>query len=146
MRVSVPSTISLTETDMTRYFYQSIFRTRLLEIWGMNADLRWWQDGMPYSPILRQIRDFFDYRTRHPDNEETDSLRDLKGVFKAMSLDEDPHKHGIVEPPSVSSTTSWDAWMGDTSSDLWTNTDTASPDQWDVPPSAGSGSTQLEWY
>jgi len=58
-----------------------------------NEDVtRWWlpeDEGPPCPPILQHIREFIDYRATIPQDTLTEDVRDMKGLFNAMSI-EDP--------------------------------------------------------
>lgn len=108
----------------------------------------WWQEKpADYPPILHAIREFIEYRTLHPNDAQGDLLRDLRTVFNAMNLEDDPHKNSGVGSSDIRSTGSvttdesgpptgtFDPWVcGDSSPEL----------NWDAP--VGSDQIlQREW-
>jgi len=61
------------------------------DAWNVDVT-HWWLpegEGQQCPPILRSIRDFIDYRATIPQDTLTEDVRDMKGLFHAMSI-EDP--------------------------------------------------------
>lgn len=75
-----------------RYIYPAALRKRMSDVWNEDVT-RWWlpnEEG--YPPILRSIREFIDYRTRVPQDTASEDLRDMKGLFSAMSMEDSDTK------------------------------------------------------
>lgn len=57
-------------------------------VWGVDV-MRWWlPNDEGYFPILQAVREFIDYRARVPQDTVQSDLRDMKGLFKALQLDD----------------------------------------------------------
>lgn len=57
-------------------------------VWGADV-MRWWlPNDEGYYPILQAVREFIDYRARVPQDNVQSDLRDMKGLFKALQLDD----------------------------------------------------------
>jgi hypothetical protein len=95
MRVSflfffpVPSHPSLLLTKKNNsYIYPAALRQRMTGIWGVDV-MRWWlPNDEGYFPILQAVREFIDYRARVPQDTMQTDLRDMKGLFSALQLDD----------------------------------------------------------
>jgi len=118
------------------------------QIWNKEIGDTWWIEGAPYPPLLQQIREFINYRALHPhDDTENDPLRDLRGVFKAMNLEEDPHRNGASKPTSAGSGTTTNTDEGSNSTatfDLWAGLESSPEMNWD-PPIRSVDMVQGEW-
>lgn len=58
------------------------------DLWNVDVS-RWWlplDEG--YPRIMKSIREFIDYRTSDPQDSISADLRDMRGVFRALSLDD----------------------------------------------------------
>lgn len=78
--------------------------------------MHWWlPNDELYPPIIRQIRKFVEERTSEAREQSTEDIRDIKGVFAAMKLDDGkthiplpPRKPQIVpEQVAVATDQSW---------------------------------------
>ncbi|KAF2151866.1 hypothetical protein K461DRAFT_227541 [Myriangium duriaei CBS 260.36] len=114
------------------YFQPSSYRTRMSEVWGKALTDDWWQADID-SPLLQQIREFINYRALNPNDAQTDSLRDLRPVFKAMSLEDDPHRNtGGRVTRSASSVTTEENGSSMGGGDLWAALDSSPEMNWDA--------------
>lgn len=112
------------------YFHPPSFRTRMSELWGLDVTSSWWlEDNESYKPILQSMREFIDYRALHPNDAHTDSLRDLRGVFKAMNLEDDPYRNGGKSRSASSVTT--DEGFGGVNMEFWTSLESSPEMNWD---------------
>ncbi|CAD0113861.1 unnamed protein product, partial [Aureobasidium uvarum] len=65
---------------------------RMTGVWGVDV-MRWWlPNDEGYYPILQAVREFIDYRARVPQDNVQSDLRDMKGLFKALQLDDTDSK------------------------------------------------------
>ncbi|GAB7357660.1 hypothetical protein MBLNU459_g0152t2 [Dothideomycetes sp. NU459] len=71
------------------YIYPNALRQRMTGIWGVDVTRWWLPNDEGYPPILQSIREFSDYRARIPEDTVATDLRDMKGLFNALSLDTD---------------------------------------------------------
>ena len=58
------------------------------DLWEADCTRWWLPSNEGYPPILRSIREFIDYRSQRPQDTATEDLRDMKGLFHAMKLDD----------------------------------------------------------
>ena len=67
----------------------------MTEVWGVDV-MRWWlPNDEGYFPILQAVREFIDYRARVPADTVQSDLRDMKGLFSALQLDETETKTSV---------------------------------------------------
>lgn len=64
-------------------------RQRMTGIWGVDVTRWWLPNDEGYLPVLQAIREFGDYRARIPADSVATDLRDMKGLFNALSLEGD---------------------------------------------------------
>lgn len=79
---------SLTLLISPRYIYPAALRQRMTGKWGADVS-RWWlpnDEGFP--PIIQAIREFIEFRARAPKDTVSEDLRDMKGLFTALTLDD----------------------------------------------------------
>ncbi|THY68064.1 hypothetical protein D6C77_00829 [Aureobasidium pullulans] len=76
------------------YIYPAALRQRMTGVWGVDV-MRWWlPNDEGYFPILQAVREFIDYRARVPQDNVQSDLRDMKGLFSALQLDDTDSKKG----------------------------------------------------
>lgn len=82
-----------------RYIYPAALRKRMSDYWDTDVTEWWLPNGEGYSAVLRATRALNASRTNDIKNVAAEDLRDMKGVFEAMSLENRPHTEhsGSVE-------------------------------------------------
>ena len=81
----------LTTHTSVSYIYPSSFRTKIAELWNLPELEHWWlpnEEG--YPPIIKSIRAFIEERTRAPRDQGTEDVRNIKGMFAKLGIDESP--------------------------------------------------------
>jgi hypothetical protein len=63
----------------------------MTEEWGIDVT-RWWLPDEDCPPIIRAIKDFSHERTMEPKDQSSEDLRDMKGMFKGLTLGDSPDK------------------------------------------------------
>lgn len=72
-------------------------------VWGVDV-MRWWlPNDEGFFPILQAVRGFIEYRARVPQDTVQSDLRDMKGLFSALQLDDTDAKTGSGGPATDSS-------------------------------------------
>lgn len=69
------------------YVYPSAFRHKMSQAWGVDVHHWWLPNDEGFDPILRQIRDFIEYRTTPPKDRTSERLREMAGIFETLKLD-----------------------------------------------------------
>jgi len=70
------------------------------EVWGEDVSHWWLPNDEGFPDIIRAIRDFIEYRTRMPADSLGADVRDMNGIFRALSVsdpDHNPDLHGVPE-------------------------------------------------
>lgn len=60
----------------------------MCDVWNVDVTRWWLPNDEGYPPIIHAIRQFIDYRARAPHDTASEDLRDMKGLFNALSLDD----------------------------------------------------------
>jgi hypothetical protein len=77
-------------------------------VWGADV-MRWWlPNDEGYYPILQAVREFIDYRARVPQDNVQSDLRDMKGLFKALQLDDTDSKKSAGSAGGTDSSSPFD--------------------------------------
>ncbi|KAG9946881.1 hypothetical protein KCU98_g18318, partial [Aureobasidium melanogenum] len=80
------------QIEQCGYIYPAALRQRMTGVWGVDV-MRWWlPNDEGYHPMLQAVREFIDYRARVPQDNVQSDLRDMKGLFKALQLDDTDSK------------------------------------------------------
>ena len=74
------------------------------DVWGVDVNGWWVESDEEYPAILQSIREFILYRARDPEDAVSADLRDMRGVFNALSL-ENSDKDSKSTPNSASDPT-----------------------------------------
>lgn len=91
-------------TPRFRYIYPAVLRKRMSDAWNEDVTT-WWlpEDERPQCPtFIRQIREFLEYRATIPQDAFTEDVRDMKGLFNAMSI-EDPEQREMKSTGTTNS-------------------------------------------
>ncbi|MCJ1397549.1 hypothetical protein MMC11_000743 [Xylographa trunciseda] len=81
----------LAKVESMGYIYPSSFRSKVAELWCLPEIEHWWlpnEEG--YPPIIKSIRAFIEERTRAPRDQGSEDVRNIKGMFAKLSIDESP--------------------------------------------------------
>lgn len=65
----------------------------MTELWGEDVSRWWLPNDESYPSTIRIIREFVEYRATRPTDTWTTDIRDMKGMFRSLNLEE----HGIPE-------------------------------------------------
>lgn len=84
----------MTDFTPTRYVYPPSFRTRMSNLWSADVNNWWLDDDELLLPILRQIREFINDRTLNPETTQSISLREMRAIFEAMTVEEGDTRAG----------------------------------------------------
>ncbi|TKX18345.1 fungal specific transcription factor domain-containing protein 74 [Elsinoe australis] len=76
------------------YVYPPSFRTRMSNLWSADVNNWWLDDDELLLPILRQIREFINDRTLNPETTQSISLREMRAIFEAMTVEEGDTRAG----------------------------------------------------
>ncbi|KAK5111695.1 hypothetical protein LTR62_004801 [Meristemomyces frigidus] len=71
------------------YIYPTVLRQRMSELWALDVN-HWWlpnDEGLPQ--VVRAIRDFVEYRASMPQDDVAVNVRDMSGIFRAMSVSDE---------------------------------------------------------
>lgn len=79
---------------MFRYIYPAALRKRMSDVWDEDVTSWWLPNDESYPEILRAIREFIEYRASAPQDVVATDLRDMKGLFSALSLDDAVTREG----------------------------------------------------
>ncbi|KAF2836000.1 hypothetical protein M501DRAFT_940621 [Patellaria atrata CBS 101060] len=80
----------LAKIESLGYIYPATLRTRMTEVWQVDVKHWWLPNDENYPPLIRAMRTFIEERTISPRDRTGEDLRDMKGLFSAMSLDDSP--------------------------------------------------------
>lgn len=75
----------------------------MCEFWSLGVNEWWLPDNEGFTNVLRAIRQLHDERAEDEKANSRDDVRDMKGLFDAMSLQSDPDRSS--EGPSEGSRT-----------------------------------------
>lgn len=77
----------LTRHPPSSYVYPAPYRHKMSQVWGVDVHHWWLPNDEGFDPILRQIRDFIEYRTTPPKDRTSERLREMAGIFETLKLD-----------------------------------------------------------
>ncbi|MCJ1295367.1 hypothetical protein MMC34_006929 [Xylographa carneopallida] len=92
----------LAKIESMGYIYPSTFRTKIAELWALPEIEHWWlphEEG--YPPIIKSIRAFIEERTRAPRDQGSEDVRNIKGMFAKLGLDDTSPKDSPESSSSV---------------------------------------------
>lgn len=78
-----------TNARTIRYIIPPKFREVLSMVWQNTEFMHWWlPNNQDYPDIVRQIREMTDERLKQPRDNFRSDVRDLKGLFWKLNVDE----------------------------------------------------------
>ncbi|MCJ1284509.1 hypothetical protein MMC26_003842 [Xylographa opegraphella] len=92
----------LAKIESMGYIYPSSFRTKIAELWNLPEIEHWWlphEEG--YPPIIKSIRAFIEERTRAPRDQGSEDVRNIKGMFAKLGVDDTSPKDSPESSSSV---------------------------------------------
>lgn len=76
------------------YVYPMGMRKRISDAWGVDVTDWWFPDGQGLSDTLRAVREFVVFRTRVPEDDLSEDVREMNGLFAAMKVGADSTSGG----------------------------------------------------
>lgn len=74
---------------MNRYIIAPRFRDALAAIWQLPEVQHWWlPNDEGYTEVIREIRAMSEERLQQPRDEHRENVRDMKGLFWKLSVDD----------------------------------------------------------
>ncbi|CAK4031833.1 Adhesion and hyphal regulator 1 [Lecanosticta acicola] len=70
------------------YIYPATYRTRMTELWGEDVSRWWLPNEESYPSTIRTIREFVEYRATRPTDMWTTDIRNMKGMFRNLNIEE----------------------------------------------------------
>lgn len=96
-----------------RYLYPTALRKRLSDVWGEDVTRWWLPNDEGYPTILQAIREFLEYRALAPQDNVATDLRDMKGLFSALSLEDAETREGKSTSTAGTDSDRFEFWGGE---------------------------------
>jgi hypothetical protein len=84
------------------YIWPNSIRTHLETIWNLDIN-QWWLSDISTAPaMVLSLRQFINERVAPLSDEQSEALRDMRGMFKALSFSEPGTPESVTTPGSTS--------------------------------------------